>query len=248
MIKLEIGASFSPVTGGFPPPNTRPLVFGLPGTRRVLVDSTSKITIWNVRLFGISSDSVTLNLTGSLRGSAEEINGGVKILDAVLSKLEVYAQPSPFPSPVPPDDMPVDTWDAFVNPMESGTGTFMISFRFPSGWWAYADQKNRIQITNYFRDDPNGHPLFAPEEMNLVIETTRCEFSNACPKGLPVLAAGLPGTREIYKNGQGDTLWVIQLYKNQTHFIITGSVAGSEDEVRLGIGVFERLLGTLTIR
>ena len=258
-IRLEIGAAFSAEPGGFAAPNQKTLAAGRPGTRQVLVDSTRELTIWNVRLYGLGESSAVFQLTGYLSGSTAQTVEGARLLDEILATLQLYAWPEPEPAPVVPDYSLSDSWQQYAGRISDGDDSYELRFRVPPGWWPYPDGDRWVDVINFFGAANSsstangvgassaGAPPLAPGAVRLSISAEPCADTGGCPFRPGWLSNNMPGSREISRSDNGDTLWLVHLYQGETRFTLSAILSGSEEQVQGGILALNMLLRTVQV-
>jgi hypothetical protein len=248
-IRLNLSFTLAEQAGSLPPPNQRVLAAGKPGTRQILVDAGQGVTVWNVRLYGLNESSTTFNLTGRLSGSSAQIAAGIRLLDAMLQTLQLYAWPDPLPAPIPPDYSPAEGWPMYGGRLSAGDTSHQLYFRMPRGWWAYPYGSRFIDVTNYVVDPLAAVPeLPEPGTIKLSFSAASCEAVGGCPARAPLLGNGRwRGVREVLKSPEGYTTWSVLLYYQQTQITLFAILVGSDDVVERGILTLNMLLRTLEI-
>lgn len=249
VVRLQITFTHAAVIGGLPGPNQKPVAAGRPGTRQILVDAGQGITVWNVRLYGLNESSTTMNLTGYLAGSKAEIDEGIRLLDAILATLELYAWPDPTPTLTIPDHTIADDWQVYEGRLAAHDADYQVRFRFPRGWWAYPYENRFVDVTNYFVDPFNGQGgPSQPGRIKLSVSVNSCAEVGGCPERPQPLANGVwRGDRTITTSPEGDTFWTVRIYHEQVQFTLFAILGGSEQDAARGVQTLNMILRTLEI-
>lgn len=246
-IRVEISANYTAERGGFPAPNQKALAAGRPGTRQVLVDSARGVTVWNVRLYGLSESSAIFHLTGYVSGSPDP-SEGVRLLDEILGTLELYAWTDPDPTPVVLDHSTAESWEPYTGRLQAGAETYDLRLRFPRGWWVYQNGTRWFDLTNWvLPDDYVGAQPSVPGSIKLSISAEPCTGIGGCPRKPGWLNNDMPGTREISQSPNRDTLWLVRIYRGQVRFTLSAILSGSEEQVQKGILALNMILSTIDI-